>query len=162
MTHSPKLFGYEGIAYWNTSLFPVNPPTKYEPTGLEITTWFSGATISDDVQSFNFISSNQSIDLSPRPHAARGWLTSFMLPGRLQLTFLLQHQSGTGLLIHNLITAWQSRAETAMAFMDGAATGARGVIGNFFVTMSKREPIRNFQDWTVTLDPSSYIDYYEQ
>ena len=158
---SPRLFGWEGVVYWNASLFPVSPPTKYEPTAPEISTWFSGATVSNDVINVSVAASNELVELTPRAHANRGWRTTFTLPTRITVGFAINHQEGTGSLVHALINAWQGVSEIAMAFMDKTSGGDKGVIGNFGVSMSKDETLRQLQIWQVSVEPKSYVDYYQ-
>ena len=63
-----------------------------------------------------------------------------------------------------LETAWDTKAEVAIAAMDGDITvvGKRGLTGNFTVTnFTRTEPLEEAIKYAVTLKPSSYTDWYE-
>lgn len=159
----PQLFGFEGIVFWDTVLFPVDHAAgKYEPTAQEIVDWFLAATKSDDPRSVSIASVSETFDITPRPIALRGWRHTKRLPNTISLTIELDHATGSNAMVHDLITAWQTNSQIALAALDqDAGVGEYGIVGNFHVSMTKREPLRAMQSWSVLCEPESYIDWYE-
>ena len=99
----PQLFGFEGIVFWDTVLFPVNHAVgKYEPTAQEIADWFLAATKSDDPRSVSIASVSETFDITPRPIALRGWRHTKRLPNTISLTIELDHATGGNAMVHDL------------------------------------------------------------
>ena len=165
----PRLFGYEAQIRWDTTLFPVDESVgKYVPTGAEILAWLPAANQSDEERRVNITVDQEVFEMTSRPRAATGYRSSFVGPKSISASFSIHHQYGTNKFMHALIDAWQLTQFTgtgaiALAFLDrdNAGTNERGLIGNFRVSMSKREPLKDFQEWSVVAYPVNYVEYID-
>tara|TARA_Y100000996_G_scaffold383874_1_gene340182 strand:+ start:306 stop:827 length:522 start_codon:yes stop_codon:yes gene_type:complete len=149
--------GRKAAAYWNTAgvLLLGNDST-------DAATWLADASteVWSDQFDVNYQTSATYADITTRKTAANGFSAQkpILLSGEVTFDVLWNTNDASAQCIQKMIDSTFGMAPMAMAFLDypvdaaGSATGdvMQGLVGNFFVSFTKTEPIQDVQKASFT------------
>lgn len=149
--------GRKAAAYWNTAgvLLLGNDST-------DAATWLADASteVWSDQFDVNYQTSATYADITTRKTAANGFSAQkpILLSGEVTFDVLWNTNDASAQCIQKMIDSTFSMTPMAMAFLDypidvaGSATGdvMQGLVGNFFVSFTKSEPIQDVQKASFT------------
>lgn len=131
--------------------------------GTNTETVLGTATEITNVMDLSVDMSADFVDITTRADAAAGFKTQAQTYKNASATFdakwIPDDTAFTALM-----NAWLNNTTVAMFILDQKKTvvGAQGLVGNFFVSMSKEEPLTDIQKVSVTLTLASEGEWYKK
>lgn len=131
--------------------------------GTNTETVLTGATEMTNVMDLSVDMGADYVDITTRADAAAGFKTQAQTYKNASATFDAKWKpDDTGFTA--LMNAWLGNTTVAMFILDQKKTvnGTQGLVGNFFVSMSKEEPLNDIQKVSVTLTLASFGEWYKK
>lgn len=132
-------------------------------TGTNTATVLGSATEITNVMDLSVDMGADYVDITTRADAAAGFKTQAQTYKNASATFDAKWLPDDA-AFQAIIAAWLANTTIAMFILDQKKTvvGTQGLVGNFFVAVSKEEPLSDIQKASITLTLASNGEWYKK
>lgn len=149
-------FGKDAVLYHSTTAL------DGDTSDVQAVVTAAGYNAYDNVRDVNGDFAGTSVETTTRLAAKAGYETEENVTNKYSITFDMPELAATDAILDALISAWQARTTVNLLALNGLVTvvGNRGVGGMWSIQMTKVQPLKDVQLWSVTAMLAKYFEWY--